>query len=137
MSLRCPVLIRRSGNNGTALLAAILDSHPEIACGGEMSSFNKRSVERCPRDRLPSRAMPGLFSVLPKARHPRQRRYRLRDYVETCRHCSAQFGSNARSALYLLTTGTMNSSVFLRNVQRHQASSNRALLHARKENPGQ
>lgn len=44
LRLRSPVLIGGSGSSGSTLLASILDSHPEIACGPEMSFFNKKAI---------------------------------------------------------------------------------------------
>lgn len=44
MNLDSPVLIGGAGSSGTTLLAAILDSHPWIVCGPEMSFFNKRVI---------------------------------------------------------------------------------------------
>jgi hypothetical protein len=37
-----PTLIGGSGSSGSTLLAVILDRHPQITCGPEMSLFNKR-----------------------------------------------------------------------------------------------
>lgn len=44
LQLQKPILIGGSGSSGSTLLATILDRHPEIACGPEMSFFNKHPI---------------------------------------------------------------------------------------------
>ena len=46
MHLDTPFLIIGAGSSGTTLLSTILDSHPRLACGPELSLFNKRAIYR-------------------------------------------------------------------------------------------
>ncbi|MCS4086130.1 hypothetical protein GGQ10_000929 [Salinibacter ruber] len=46
MGLDTPFLIIGAGSSGTTLLSTILDSHPRLACGPELSLFNKRDIYR-------------------------------------------------------------------------------------------
>ena len=41
MSCRNPIIIGGSGSSGSSLLATILNRHPEVAVGPELSLFNK------------------------------------------------------------------------------------------------
>ncbi|MCS3824365.1 sulfotransferase family protein [Salinibacter ruber] len=42
--LERPFLVIGAGSSGTTLLSTILDSHPRLACGPELSFFNKKDV---------------------------------------------------------------------------------------------
>lgn len=44
LGLENPFLIVGAGSSGTTLLSVILDRHPLIACGPELSVFNKRAI---------------------------------------------------------------------------------------------
>jgi len=42
--MKKPIFIGGAGSSGTTLLSVILNRHPDIACGPEMSFFNKRKI---------------------------------------------------------------------------------------------
>lgn len=42
--LNSPILVGGSGSSGSTLLAALLDNHPDIVCGPEMSFFSKADI---------------------------------------------------------------------------------------------